>query len=144
MNRNNLIIIAVIGGLILLGLGYSYGLFTTQKGLKELQQAPTALSELLASKVIRGLSTSATGDITAISGRSLTLTAEGDTLTILIREDAPIYRLVPPEEIAIEIPQPVAREEITLGEIKVGDKVNISCQLKADGSLEGTEVTVLP
>ena len=88
MNKTNLIALGIIGGLILLGAGYSYGIFTAQKGLEELQQAPTGVSELLTSKVLRGLNASANGDITAISGRNLTLSAEGDTLIVLIRDDA--------------------------------------------------------
>lgn len=137
MKKETLIAIAIIGGLILFGLGFSLG----QKGIEE-TQTETPLADLLGSKVISGLDTTALGEVTEISGRSLTLSKEGDTLTILIREDAPIYRLVPPEEVA-EVPQPVAREEIEFGEIKVGDQINVICQLKADGSLEGEEVIVL-
>lgn len=142
MKKTNLIIIAVIGGLILLGLGFSLGLNLGKKAMEEVKtEAP--LADLLESKVITGLTTIASGEVTEISGRNLTLRKEGDTLTILIREVAPIYRLVPPEEKATEVPQPVVREEIEFGEIKIGDKVDIPCRLKADTSLEGAEVIVL-
>lgn len=141
MKKETLIAIVIIGGLILLGIGYSVGLSSGQKAVKEVK-AP--LAELLASKVIGSLTTIATGEVTEISDRSLTLSAEGDTLTILIRENAPIYRLVPPEEKTPKIPQPVVREEMNFEEIKVGDRVNIFCQLKADASLEGIEVIILP
>ena len=144
MNKTNLIILGIVGGLILLGAGYSYGIFTAQKGLEELQQAPTLLSELLASKVIKGLNTSAAGEIATISGRSLTLSAEGDTLTVLIRDDATLGRMVPPTEAATEVPKPLAREEIAFSDLKVGDRVAVACQLSAAGTFEGIDVTVLP
>lgn len=143
MKKEILITIVVIGGLILLGIGFSLGLNLGKKAMEGTKvEAP--LTDLLESKVITGLTTAASGEVAEISGRSLTLNNEGDTLTILIREDALIYRLVPPEEKATEVPQPVAREEIGFGEIKTGDTVSISCQLKADASLEGTEIIVLP
>ena len=140
MKKETLIAIVIIGGLIFLGIGFSLGLSSGQKAIKEVK-AP--LAELLASKVIGSLTTIASGEVTEIAGRNLTLSKKGDTLTILIREDAPIYRLVPPEEVT-EVPQPVVREEIEFGEIKVGAQVNITCELRVDASLSGIEVTVLP
>ena len=143
MKKETLIIIAVVGGLVLLGIGFSLGLSLGKKAM-EGTEVETPLADLLESKVITGLTTVASGEVAEMSGRNLTLSAEGDTLTILIREAAPIYHLVLPEEKATEVPQPVVREEIEFGEIKVGDQVSITCQLKADTSLEGVEVTVLP
>ena len=140
MKKENLIAIAVIGGLILLGIGFSLGLSSGQKAVKEVK-AP--LADLLESKVITSLITTASGEVTEISDRTLTLSKEGDTLTILIKEDTPIYQEIPSEEIE-GVPTPVGKKEIEFGEIKIGDKVNISCQLKVDGSLEGIEVIVLP
>ena len=138
MNRNNLILIAVIGGIILLGIGFYSGLIYTQK------QIESPLAQLLTSKVIKSMDIVASGEIAEISGRNLTLTQEGNNLTISIREDSFISRLVPSEETTIETPKPVATEEIGFEEIKKGDKVEISCQLKSDGSLEGKVVTILP
>jgi len=141
MKKETLIAIVIIGGLILLGIGYSVGLSSGQTAVKAVK-AP--LAELLASKVIGSLTTIASGEVTEIAGRNLTLSAEGDTLTIFIREDVPIYQEALPEETITGAPRPVIREEIEFGEIKVGDQVDISCQLKADASLEGIEVIILP
>jgi len=144
MKKGTLIAILLIGGLILLGIGYSVGLNLRQKTTKEVtKEVKTPLAELLASKVIGSLTTTASGEVTKITGRNLTLIKEGATLTIPIREDAAIARLVQPEKVT-EGPQPVIRKEMEFGEIKIGDQVSISCQLKADGTLEGVEVTVLP
>jgi len=143
MKKEILIAIAVIGGLVLLGIGFSLGLSSGKKAIEEIKtEAP--LASLLKSKVIQDLTTVASGEVTEISGRNLTLSKEGDTLTISIREDAPIYRLLPSEEVAAEVPQPVAMEEIEFEEIKIGDRANISCALKDDSTLEGLEVTLSP
>ena len=141
MKKTNLIFV-IIGALVLLGLGYSYGYFLGQKEFEE-TKIEEPLANLLESKVIGGIDTVASGEITEIAGHNLTLIKEGDTLTILIGEGVAINRIVPPEEITIP-PQPVKVEEIEFGEIKVGDQVDISCLLKADGSLDGRVVTIFP
>jgi len=141
MKKENLIMIGVIGGLIFLALGFYAGLSYAQKQIKE-TGTESALADLLTSKIIGQLTTTASGDITEISGRSLTLNSEEETLTVLIVEDASIYRLSLPEEATT--PQPATREEIDFSEIKVGDRANVSCVLKADSTLEGVEVTLAP
>jgi len=141
MKKENLIMIGVIGGLIFLALGFYAGLSYAQKQIKE-TGTESALADLLTSKIIGQLTTIASGDITEISGRSLTLSSEEETLTVLMGEDASIYRLSLPEEATT--PQPATREEIDFAEIKVGDRANVSCVLKADSTLEGVEVTLAP
>lgn len=141
MKKNSLILITIIGGVILLGIGFYSGLIYTQKQIEK-ARTESPLANLLASKVINGLTTSASGEVAAISGRSLTINNDGDTLIVPIKEEAVINSLLPLEE--TETPQPTTWEEIKFEDIKTGDKVNISCQLKADGALEGTAVTVLP
>jgi len=124
-----------------LGIGFYSGLIYTQKQIEK-AKTESPLANLLASKVINGLTTSASGEVAAISGRNLTINNDGDTLIVPIKEEAVINSLLPLEE--SETPQPTTWEEIKFEDIKTGDKVNISCQLKADGTLEGTAVTVLP
>jgi len=143
MKKNILIVIAVIGGLILLGLSFSLGLSSGKKVMEGIKtEAP--LADLLGSELIGNLTTAASGEVTEISGRNLTLGKDGDSLTISIREDASINHLLPPEEETAGVPQPMMVEEIEFGEIKIGDRVDIACELKADGSLEGIDVTVSP
>jgi len=143
MKKEFLIVIAVIGGIFLLSMGFYLGLTYTQKQIEKAQTG-SPLASLLASKVISGLVTTASGEVTEITGRNLTLKSNEDILVIPIQDNASINRLLSPEETATEVPQPVEREKIELGDIKVGDKVNISCQLKADGTLEGVDAMVLP
>lgn len=142
MKKENLIVIAVIGGIILLGLGFGLGLDWAQKEIKK-AKVESPLAVLLGSKVIGSIDAIASGEVKEISGRNLTLSKEGDTFTIPVSQEARINRIVPPKKIS-EPPQPTTVEEIGFEEIKIGDKVNIVCKLKADASLEGVDVTVLP
>lgn len=138
MQKSNLIFL-IIGGLILLGLGYGYGFLSGQKEIAGIKtEGP--LTDLTESKVITRLNAFAFGEVTETSGWSLTINNQGDTLTVLVKEEATINRLLPSEG-EIEAPQ---TEEIEFEEIKIGDRVNIVCELKADGSLEGVRVVVLP
>lgn len=138
MKKPILIVLISVGIIIVLtivlGFVFNYGQKLGEKTGRAL------ILNLLESKVIRGVSVSASGEITEISGRFLTLSAEEDTLTVLIRDDAPIHRLIRSEE--YQPGQPVTREEIEFEAIKIGDQTGISCQLKADGTLEGRSITI--
>jgi len=142
MKKNNLIVVALIGGIILGGLGFYCGLGYANNKVSQIK-VESPLTSLFSSKVISGLTAVAVGQIKEISGRNLVLTAEGTDLTISIKEDASIGRFLPAKG-DIKVPQPMTREDIKFEEMKVGDQVNIFCNLKTDLSLEGSNVTVLP
>lgn len=136
MKKVNLILGIVIA-LILFGFGCSFSYFVGKK-----ETCP--FEGLLSSKAVRGnFSALLSGEIQEISGNSLTLDNSGEILIISVKGDASIYRLISPEK-TTKTPQSASREDIKIGEIKIGDRANITCQLKADGTLEGTEVVVLP
>jgi hypothetical protein len=139
MKKENLIIIAIIGGMILISLGYGLGYLTLQKQLK----SPTEVSPLTlqTSKVIRNWNGTASGQVTKISDRTLTLTAEGENLEIVIKEDAKIQTLsFQAGETKEEIKK--RTKELSFEDIKVGDNVNISISPKGE-IVEGYIVTVL-
>jgi len=139
--KKNQIISIIIGALILAGLvgGFSY-----QLGQKSVGVAyETSLPNVLESKVIQRWSGLAAGRIIEISGRNVTLSSGEETIDISIREDAPVYRVVLVKG-ETETPAPAAREEVEFEDVKVGDRVNVSCLLKTDAPLEGIAVTILP
>ena len=126
-------ILIILGASILIGLifGLSYWL-----GGK---QVKTAFS-FLESKVMQNWLATASGKVIGISNHSLTVSNQGDTLTILINEGASIYREIRPEETS-ELPLPI--KKIGFEEIKIGDQVKIPCRLNPGGVLEGVTVTIL-
>jgi len=142
MKKNVLIILILIGGVTLCGLGFYCGSNYVKKEIfKNKTESPLAV--LFSSKVINGLTAVAVGQIKEISGRNLILTAEGSDLTVSVKEDASIGRFLSSGE-NTKAPQPLSRVDVKFEEIKVGDKVNILCQLKSDLSLEGITLTITP
>ena len=142
MKKNNLIVVALIGAIILGGLGFYCGLSYAKKEISQIKiEGP--LAGLFSSKVISGITVATVGQIKEISGRNLTLTAEGSDLTVFVKEDASIDRFLPVKGDS-KVPQTMSIEKIKFEDIKVGDNVNIFCNLKTDLSLEGVNVTVSP
>ena len=126
----------IAGGLLLLVLGYFLGSFAdTAKTTPPATAASLLfpLAELMESGVIGAITSTASGEVIKISGRTLTLEAEGDIWNVPVREGASVHRLVRPEV-----------EELTFEEIKIGDRVDIALYLKADGTIEGRHIAVLP
>ncbi len=124
-------ILAIIGGVVLLALGCYLGIVI------QIQKTPKPLDLLLLDKI---LSITASGLITNISERTITLTQAEESLTIPIREDAKIVAYVTPETEGA----PLERKEINLEDIEVGNYLSVSIKILPEGQLEGVDVTVLP
>lgn len=124
--------------LILLVSTFTYQLGKTA-ALEMGEASPTGPTSVLEkSKVVQSQWASARGKVTAITGRTLTLSAEGDTLAVLIKDNAELITLVTG---AKGVPEP---KPIEFKDIKVGDEVTIQIDVIAEDHLEGGNVTVLP
>jgi|GEM_PF-1445734 len=144
MQKKNLIITIIIV-LVLIGLSFSYGYSLRERTLPV--QEESKLVKLEKSKVIQSWIITATGKIIEISDRTLTLTAEEESLAIPIKENAKIISLSVaeiPTEFIEGAPIKTEEKEIKFEDLKVGDKVSIVAELKPSGELEGTTVSVLP
>ncbi|MBZ9571768.1 hypothetical protein KJA15_00280 [Patescibacteria group bacterium] len=97
----------------------------TFEEVKEEIQRIVAIKE---SKVITRWTAYADGEVSQISGRSLTLTANGDALEIPIGEEIEIT--IPALSIEGEMIQ--KRKKIDFKDIKIGDRVDISLELIED------------
>ncbi len=130
------IILAIIGGIILLAIGCSAGIIIqTQKTASQFDKAARVI-ESVHSKVIPSII--AVGEVTDISGRTVTLTREEDSLAVFIKEDAEITVLV---FYSNGEGSPV-QEEIEFSDIKVGNNVNISLRVLPEEGLQGISVVV--
>jgi len=128
--------------LILLISSFSYQLGKRAGLMIGAEQGEDALTPttpfLEESKVIQSRWASARGEVTEIKDRTLTLVANGDSLTVPIREGAELIAMVRKAEGAGSEPK-----EIEFKEIKVGDKIVVQMEL-ISGNFEGKGVTVLP
>ena len=131
--RKTQMALIIIGALILVGIAsvFSYQLGQKSVGVTPENQFPNVLE----SKVTQKWSGLATGVVTEISGRNLTLTKNGDSLTISILETAKVYFAIP-EELEKK------PESVSFEEIKVGDEVNIGIAA-VENNLVGETVTIL-
>ena len=135
MKKTTLIVSIIILILLFSGISYQIG---KEAGIiigkKTAQVEETPILE--SSKVIQSQWATARGDITDIKDRSLTLTANGDNLTISIKENAELIALVKTEG---GLPEP---KEIEFGDINLGEEAVVQIVI-TEGRLEGGQVTIL-
>jgi len=130
MLKRNLIITIILS--LMIGLGGGYGLGLIQQESKE----DVLIFPRL--KMIQGWRTVVTGEVTKISGQTLTLNYDEDILPIFIEEDARISRRV----ILNKETKEIELQEIEFEDIKIGDNLHISAELK-EGELRGISVIIL-
>lgn len=134
MQKN--IYLLIIAGIIIFifgaGVGVSYQLQGGFSAKKE-----TAF-KTLSSKVVQ--SVVSYGEITKISDRNLNLSFAGDTITVYIKESAPIVSFVGQAAGANQ----QAQKNIEFKDIKVGDYANIVLKVMPDAGLEAQTVMIVP
>ena len=129
-------VLIIIGTLILVLLVISVISTIGQPKVKEVElptEAPAITPAPTETEIAQWIS--ARGRVNEIKDRMLTLVANGDSLTILIKENAMVKRV---EEIGPEV------KEIEFEEIKIGDEVVVQFEITTEGQFEGGEVFILP
>jgi hypothetical protein len=127
--------ILVSAAVVLFLVGFALGyLLHPQKAADKVKiQAATNLSSKVVSSVV------AYGQVKSISGRNITLSNLGDSLTILVAADAPIYSFIVKDKATAPVQQ-----KVSFGSIKIGDSVNVAVKTLSSGQLEGSSVIILP
>ncbi|MBU3895806.1 hypothetical protein KKG36_00570 [Patescibacteria group bacterium] len=115
-----LVVLALAGGFV----GGVY--FTKQQYLKS----------LLNSSVIASIF--AYGEVVNISGNVITLRYNGEELKIPIKDGALIYAYVADDS------GEFIQQEVGLGQIKRGDRLNVDISVLPAGDLQGESITILP
>jgi len=144
-----IVIIVLIGGAILLGAGYLAGVSLEKERtapdlekLEKLEKINNVLNSFNSLKVIPSIV--AFGEVTEISGRTVTLTYGAENLPIKIKENAKISSLtalVPDVEGGQVVPE---QKTVEFKDIKIGDNLNVSLRLLPEGELEGLSVIIFP
>lgn len=133
MNGSKLVILIIIGILLVAG-GGAAGFFYNSK-----MQAPsTDLIRTLSSKAIPSII--AYGEVKNISGKNLTISYKGDSISVKIADNAQVVILTP--QAGSSTTQ--AQVKADFSKIKVGDNLNVSIKVFSDGSMEGQSVFILP
>ena len=139
MNKITLISLLIIGGLFIFVLGGGAGvLYQTQKDTPQLEKGKIAESvvKTLLSKAVPSID--AQGQVDNIDGRNITLTNNGDSITVKILDNAQIYSFMTKNT----TDKNTGRSQIKLEDIKKDDTLNIALRVLSDGQIEGQVVIV--
>lgn len=145
MINKNLIITVII--FLLLGLisGFFLGMNRWPAANKSQENAqPGVVANLTKLKMINDLRATASGTVSKISGKNLTLVSNGETLEIPIVDEAKVVIpiLLSSEEMkenkAFQPPK-----EIKFEDIKIGDKADVTISI-TDNVLRGNYIIVFP
>lgn len=128
MKKNQIILIIII--LILIGISSALSYWLGKRNVQVEFPAPSPLG-FISSKVITDRAITAAGEVKTISGRNLTLFAEGDSLSVIIVDNAQIEK------------GKGSPLKVNFGDIKVGDKIAVDLELKTDGTFEGKFITII-
>jgi len=131
MSKKISLIIIILALIIGFGGGYLLGLIQ--------QKSEEGIITFPKTNIIQSWSAVAEGVVSEILNRTLTLTSNGDTLSIPVKEGSIITRIIFNQEIKTSETQ-----EVNFEDIKIGDEVSISVELKPDGKIESTGLIILP
>ncbi len=158
MNKILIFLLIIIGVIIFTvgggGLGILYQKQKDASQIEKLQARESVLNSVvkrLSSKLIQSIASY--GKVSKIEGRNVTLTFEGESLTIKVREEALIFsfthtlgRSLTGEAAPLKKGDTVitTRQKVELKDIKLGDDLGINIKLLPDGQLEGQFITIVP
>lgn len=145
MKKQTAVTFVLIGSvLIALSFGYGYWL----KGTKTTSVEESIFAKLEKSQLVDSWRVIIGGQITEISGRTITLAYKGESLEILVKEDARVTRVILNESVGEDTPSalPVIaeREEIGFESLEIGDMVSVLADVKLTGELQGADIAVVP
>ena len=142
MNSKKLIVVPslIIGSVVLLLAGYFVGSFVEKQQIAdqfdESTRAIDTLKALGSSKIVPSIV--AYGTVTNISGRDIELSDGEDNLVVSMKDGAKISLVSAPTTGV------AGQNNVDFSAIKIGDKLNISLIILADGRAEGSSVIIYP
>ncbi len=148
------VIIWLIVGLLVLGAGFLGGTIYNSMNAPAVVVSPDSNGNPTTPQVVKDLSSkvipsiAAYGQVSKIDGKNLTLTYQGDSVVVLVRDDAKIFAfttVAPATGTNPKTPTPAPTSKpITFQEIKMNDNVTVNFKVTPLGVLEGSSVVVLP
>ena len=127
MNKERITYIAI--GLVVFILGLGVGI-VYQQAKMVLGSKRNPVLEVLNSRTIPFVT--AYGDIVDIRGKNIAINFEEDSLTVKIKDDAPVYSF-----------ESGVQKIIKVEDLKKGDKVSVNLKLSQDGQAEGLAIVLI-
>jgi len=148
MINKNLIITVIIFLIFGLAIGFLFG--TSRRPITSnvpANNCPIAsqgiVADLLKLKMVQTWSAMVSGEVSKISGRTLSIVSNNESLEIPITDIANIKKSTTPTEEEIKNNTAKWSTEIKFEDIKVGDKVGVSVSM-IDNKLQGNFVSIIP
>jgi hypothetical protein len=133
--KTTLVLVALLffaGGLLFAGFGFLVGS----------SQQTNPLQNLYASGVVQTVNAFATGTVTTIENRTITLKNNQESMAIPIRDHAQIALILPPTN-PTNPPRIPEREMLSFEDLSVGDRINIFTEVTPEGSVEGVSIDII-
>jgi hypothetical protein len=135
MNKINLVVLLIIGGVVLLASGAGLGILYQNQTVSPQFEKAVAAVNFLSSKAVPSIV--AYGQVVSIDERNLTLAFNGDNIAITINDDASVNSFVKDEK------GTMAQKKVDFSQIKKGDTLNVSVKLLPDGQIQGLSVIII-
>ena len=139
------IIFLIIIGLVLLGVGFGVGVFyQSQKYIAQSEKFQMLTNALkpLSSKTIPVMH--AVGIVEKISGRKITISYVGESVELLVPESAEIISFTSQNAGESQDSPIFTKKDSVFGDIKLGDRLNVSLKISPEGQIEVTAITIVP
>lgn len=147
MNGEKLItiILIVFGGVILLAVGYFFGMGSVGKNQEIVlnSENPQSAVKIIDSKIIKNISASGKVSNIGASGRTITITEGEENMDIYIKEEAQIISivLVPPGK--GETSPTTKQVKAEFSDIKIGDQVSATIKILAENRIEAASLIII-
>lgn len=142
-NRIVNIVILLVVIVVLFVLGFGFGMMYQKQNGGTPNQAPSGLLRDLTNNVITSIV--GYGEITAIDGRSITISNQGGTVTAEVNEDAQVLIFnKPAEQPQVGTAQQLPKRTLSdFSALKVGDVVTVDVNVSEDGKLRIASVVIV-
>jgi len=130
MNKTKSITLLIVIIIFAFLFGSASGIFyQKQKDAPQIKEK-TEVIQKLSSKIVSAIIVF--GNVYSInSDRSITLSYQGDKITILTLQNAKIYKY-----------NNSTKKEAQFQDIKVGDSINVTAEINSDGQLQGNTIII--
>lgn len=134
-------IFLIIIALVVIVLAFVAGYCVAVKNFSQVQGSP--ISNLEKSPVVQNWMMTVYGNVTAISGNTLTLAFQEGILSVPIKESARIEFVTILEVSEGDGTLKTESETIQFSDIKIGDAASVFVEVKKNGELSGTNVSIM-
>lgn len=140
MSKSIKILLIIALCVLVFGVGFTLGLLKIKQGEDfKNREAMAKVTKVLSSKAVASIV--AFGEVTKISGRTVTIAYEGESLDVRVKDDAVFFAIKVPTKGSVS-DAPLKEEAATFSDIKVGSSINTEIIISSENILETDSVKI--